>query len=111
MKYFESSSAAYKFGTSNVTAGLVERLIWSTKSVALQGWEGTRNLYLPNSSDAELFPNATWRLALTPSRGQDDPLFQTAPVRIKPGKKLILEIFGHSGEVESQVRISNLYVW
>jgi hypothetical protein len=111
MKLLEHIPGGYKFETSNGATWTREKLKHACMSAAIKGWTDTRELFLPDQSDAIFFPNATWRLSLTPSRYQEDPLFTTVPVRIKPGTKSVLQIFAHDGSVESSVRIKTLFDW
>jgi hypothetical protein len=111
MKLLEHTPNGYKFETSNGGTWTREKLKHACMSVAIKGWTDTRELFLPDQDDAVFFPNATWRLSLTPSRYQDDPLFTTVPCRIKPGAKSVLEVFGHDGSVEYKVRITKFFNW
>jgi hypothetical protein len=111
MKLLEKTEFGYKFETGNGATWTRQRLVWAKKSIEVKGWVATRDLFLPSEADAHFFPDATLRVEVAGSRGQDDPLFTTLPCRIKPGTKNILQIFGNDNTVESEVRIKNHFDW
>lgn len=101
----------YEFETKNGGSYTRERLIWAKRSVGINGWIDTRDLYMPTEFDLKFFEGVQYRLCLTPNRNQEDELFCSIPCRIKPGTKSILEIYDGEGKIASKVRIRKHFNW
>jgi len=110
MKLIEETKTMYKFETNSGCTWEREKLTWAGRSVMLKDWKDARNLYLPSESDLSFFNDAEYRLQLTTDRLESDPLFISVPCRIKPGTKMILQIFNEDGTTEDH-RIRKMFKW
>jgi hypothetical protein len=110
MKLIAETPTKFKFATENGTTWEREKLTWASKSILLKDWKDARNLYIPSESDLIFFNDADYRMQVTNDRDQKDPLFISVPCRIKPGTKMILQIFNDDGSVDEH-RIRKIFNW